>query len=56
MITCALPGEEHDACHRDAARFEVVDLLEEHLRVDHAPGADQRRLALEHARSGSAGS
>src|SRR5207249_2925925 len=40
---------EVDVGGRDAARFELVDLRKEDLRVDDAAGADHARLARDHA-------
>ena len=44
MIRCALP-ESRTRLGRDAARLEVVELLDEDLRVDDAAGAEHALLA-----------
>jgi hypothetical protein len=40
-------ARQADGLARDAAPLEVVELLDQHLRVDHAPGAEDARLAPE---------
>ena len=50
-----VPGDDDDR-GVDAARLELVELGDQHLRVDDAAGADHRDLAARSRRSASGGS